>query len=278
MSNLKILLKNNLNLLLGRMQGKKKRKSTATALTLLILGMIGIFALYCLQSWTMFNSLGSLGLGKLCVFHGIITTITVLLIIGIMRVTGKAKGNDSDFLLSLPIKKRDIILSKLIGKYLFDLFFSFVLLAPFIIMYEISAPIFSANVLIFGLIAVFVFPLMSIGISQIMEFVVVKLFNRVKYGNLLKSLIPTIIYIVLLTLLILKTSGYGTVQYATMEAYFQDRWLSNQILTFIFDQTFVSVLVFVGITIVPAIIGTVLQTFIYGKNFGVYSNKKQNIE
>ena len=44
MSNLKILLKNNFNLLLGRLQGKRKRKSTGVAILLLVLGMIGIFA------------------------------------------------------------------------------------------------------------------------------------------------------------------------------------------------------------------------------------------
>ena len=278
MSNLKILLKNNFNMFLGRLQGKKKRKSTATAITMLIIGMFGIITLYTLQSWLMFKGLESYGLGKLCVFHGIITTLTTLLIIGIMRVTGKTKGNDADFLLSLPIKKRDIIISKLVNKYLFDLFFSVVLLLPFVIMYEITAPSFSATVLIFGIFSVIFLPLLSVGISEIMEFIVVKLFNKIKYGNVLKSLVPTIIYIVLISLMIIKTSGYGTVEYVSMEAYFQDRWLSNQILSFIFDQSIVSILVFIGITFVPSIIGIVLYTSIYGKNFGDYTDVKAKLQ
>ena len=278
MSNLKILLKNNFAILLGRLQGKKNRKSTTTAISLLILGIIGIFALYSLQSWSMFKGLGSMGLGKLCVFHGIITTLTTLLIIGIMRVTGKTKTNDSDFLLSLPIKKRDIIISKLINKYLFDLFFSTLLLLPFIVMYEITAVNFSAMVLIFGCITVFILPLLSVGVSQIMEFIVVRLFNKIKYGNVLKSLIPTLVYIALLTLMIIKTSGYGTVQFESMEAYFQDRWFSNQVLSFIFDQSWLSILVVLSITLVPAIIGILLYINIFGKNFGIYSNKKTSIE
>ncbi|MBO7508401.1 MAG: hypothetical protein J6T39_02010, partial [Clostridia bacterium] len=278
MSNLKILVKNNFNMLVGRMQGKKKRLSTNTAIALLVLGMVGLFALYSLQAWSMFEGLGKLGLGKLCVFHGIITTLTTLLILGIMRVTGKTKTNDSDFLLSLPIKKSDIIISKLIGKYLFDLFFSFTLLLPFIVLYEITAPAFSVNVLIFGLITVLLLPLLSVGISQIMEFVVVRLFNRAKHGNVLKSLIPAIIYIGLLTLMTIKTSGYGSVQFESMESYFQDRWFSNQILTFIFDQSLLSILVFLGITFVPAAVGIILQINIFGKNFGVYTNTKKSVE
>ena len=278
MRNLKILLKNNFNILIGRLQGKKKRTSTTTAITLLVLGIVGIFALYSLQAWSMFEGLGKLGLGKLCVFHGIITTITVILIIGIMRVTGKTRGSDADFLLSLPIKKRDIIISKLLNQYLFDLFFSTVLLLPFIVMYEITSPIFSAEVLIFGLLTVLFLPLLSVGISQMMEFIVVKLFNKMKHGNILKSLVPTIIYIALIVLMLIKTSGYGTVQYESMESYFADRWLSNQILAFIFEQKLISIIVFISITLLPAIIGILLQINIYGKNFGIYVNKKESFE
>lgn len=277
MSNLKILLKNNFNLLLGRLQGKRKRKSTGVAILLLVLGMVGIFALYSLQAWSMFKGLGGFGLGKLCVFHGIITTLTVMLIIGIMRVTGKAKGNDSDFLLSLPIKKRDIIISKMVNKYLFDLFFSVVLLLPYIVMYEITAPTFSAMVLIFGIISVLFLPLLSVGISQIMEFIVIRLFNKIKIGNILKSLIPTAIYIALMVLLLTKTGGYGSVQFDSMEAYFADRWISNQILQFIFDQKLLSILVFAALTLLPITIGTILQISIYGKNFGVYTNKQKDV-
>ena len=57
MSNLKIIIKNNFNMLLGRLQGKKNRKSTVTAVTLLALGMIGIFAVSLLQAWSMFKGL-----------------------------------------------------------------------------------------------------------------------------------------------------------------------------------------------------------------------------
>jgi len=277
MSNLKILLKNEFNMLLGRMQGKKKRMSTNVAVTLLILGMIGIFALYAFQAWTMFDGLGRMGLGKLCVFHSVITTLTVCLIVGVMRVAGKTKTSDADFLLSLPIKKRDIIVAKLIGKYLFDLFLTLVLLIPYIIMYNITADVFSANVLIFGILVTLFLPMLSVGISLIMDFIVVRLFNRMKFGSVLKSLIPTLIFITVMILLTIKTSGYGKVQYESMESYFQDRWLANQILKFIFDQTLVSILTFIGITILPITIGIILHTNIYGKNFGVYTNTNHNL-
>lgn len=45
-SNLKILLKNNFNILLGTLQGKKNRKSTTTAVTLLVFGVLAVLAIY----------------------------------------------------------------------------------------------------------------------------------------------------------------------------------------------------------------------------------------
>ncbi len=277
MSSLRILLKNNFIMLLGAMQGKRKRKSTQTAVALLVLGVIGLLVLYSFQAWSMFEGLGPLGLGKLCVFHGIITTLVTILIIGVMRVTAKTKGNDSDLLLSLPIKKRYIIISKLINKYAFDLIFTIILLLPFIVLYEITAPVFSVSILIFGLLVVIFLPLLSVGVSLIMQFLVIRLFNRMKFGTILKSLIPTICYIALIALMLVKTSGYGTVQFDSMESYFQDRVISNQILTFIFDQSLISILVFAGITIIPAFIGVLLQIKVYGKNYGVYTSKKENV-
>ena len=277
MNNLKILLKNNINLMLGKLQGKRKRKSTYTAIFLLVLGIIGIYGLYFFQSWSLFYNLIGMGFGKLCVFHGIVTTITVLFAIAIMRVTGKTKGNDTDFLLSLPIKKRDIIISKISSQYIFDLFFSFALLSPFIILYEIYSP-FSVSIIIFSLITIILLPFLSVGISQIMEYIVVRFFNRWKYGNVLKTLIPTALYLSLITLMIVKTSGYGLVQFENLDNYFQDRWLANKVLEFIFNQSLISILSVVGITILTAVFGIILKINTYGKNYGVYVSRNDKIE
>ena len=139
MNNLGILLKNNFNILIGQIAGKKKRKSTQVATSLLILGAIGIVVLYTLQAFSMFNGLSKLSLEKVCLFHAILTTLVVICIIGIMRTSANAKTNDADFLLSLPINRRDIIISKTINKYIFDFFFAFTLFVPFLVLYQIFA-------------------------------------------------------------------------------------------------------------------------------------------
>ena len=119
MNKLKILLKNNFNILIGGFQGKKKRKNGVAIVLICFLVLLALGS-YSLQSWQMFDGLGSLGLNNLVMFHGIITTLTVLVILGVMRSTADVKHSDNDLLLSLPLTKKEIIISKTLNKYFYD--------------------------------------------------------------------------------------------------------------------------------------------------------------
>ena len=120
MYNLRILLKNNYNLLIGRLFGKKQNVSSISATLFLVLGVLALLAMYTLQAYGMYRDLSIVHLEKVCLFHAILTSLSVIVVIGIMRYSATPKNDDTDFLLSLPIKKRDIILSKTLNKYLFD--------------------------------------------------------------------------------------------------------------------------------------------------------------
>lgn len=277
MSNLNILLKNNLNLLLGRFQGKKNRKPTLIALFLLILGGLGIFALYTYQAYSMFKGLGSIGLSKVCLFHAYLTALTVIVIIGVMRVSANSKNNDTDLLLSLPIKKRDIIISKTINKYLFDLFFSITLILPYIILYQVFNS-FSLSLTLLGILTIFLLPLCSVGISYILDFIVTRLFNRLKYSSLVKSLFSVFIFIIIMSLMLIKTFFYGSVNPSNINAYFSDRFFSNMFLNFALNTTPISVVVVLCVTILPFIIGLILYSLNFGKTFAKFSSKNSTLK
>ncbi len=286
MNDLKILLKNNFNLFVGRFQGKSKRKSYSLAVFLLILGILAIVAVYSYQAYLMFNGLNKLGLGKVCVFHGVITSLAVVVIIGLMRVSGNITTNDSDLLLSLPIKKSAIIISKTINKYIFDLFFVFVLFMPYSILYLIYNG-FNSLILICSIFVVLFLPLLSVGISYIFDFIIARLFNQFKSGKLLKSLISVSIYVIVLALMLLKTYSYGTVDPNQMEAYFSDRFFSNMILNFVLNTNLKSIIFFFSLTILPFIIGLILYSLNFGKSFSrakvtnknlVFSQPKSNFK
>ncbi len=275
MRNLNILLKNNFNILIGTFKGKKGR-STVAAILLLIVMCIAIFCLYTLQAWTMFDGLGMLGLEKMCLFHSIVIALTVILIIGIMRVTGNPKTNDTDFLLSLPFKKVEIIIAKTLNKYLFDLFFVVVLFLPYLIIYQIKTG-FSLTITLLGTATTLLLPLLSVGISYVFDFVITRIFNRFKAANLLKSLVSVFFFVLVMLLMLIKTIGYGFVQAETMEQFFADRPISNLFLNFITQPNATSVTLCLVIMIVPFVLGMFLFAVNFGKEFVAYSNNTKEI-
>ncbi len=277
MSNLTILLKNNFNILIGQLSGKKRQKSTTTATLILILGIIGIFALYTLQAYSMLDGLSKLGLEKVCIFHAILTTLAVICIIGIMRTSANQKTNDADFLLSLPIKKRDIVISKTINKYLFDFFFAFTLFVPFLALYQVYTG-FDVQVTLLGTLFVLLCPLLSVGISYICDFVVSRLFNKIKYGGLLKSFVIMLLFIAIMALLLLKTFTYGTADFANLDAYFADRPITNTVLNYLFAPNIVNVLVVILGTTIPFAVGLYLYSINFGKTFASYAAKDKALK
>jgi len=277
MTNLQTLIKNNFNILLGNLQGKRKRKKTSIAIALLVLGILGIFALYFYQSLSMFQGLSPLGLEKVCLFHACLTTLSIILIIGIMRVSGNPTFSDTELLLSLPVKKSEIIISKALNKYLFDFFFVAVLFLPYVILYQVYTQ-FSIFVTIFGVLAVLFLPLLSVGVSYIMDFVITHLFNRFKSDKIFKSLFSVLIYIAIMALLMVKTFTYGSAQVASLEEYFMDRPISNLLLKFVLNQDLLSTISTFALTVIPFVLGMILFSISFGKSLSQYSSKNSNLK
>ena len=275
MNNLKILFKNNFNIMLGNFQGKKKRASTMSATLLLIICAVAIVAVYSYQAWTMFDAFSSIGLANMLIFHSLIVTMTVVVTIGVMRITINATSTDEWLLLSLPIKKRDIIISKVLNRYLFDLVFVALLLLPFVVIYLIKVE-FNSLFLILGMALTLLLPLLSVGISNILGFIVSKLFNKFRSASLFKSLISVFIFVMVYGMMIVKTTGYGFVETSNMEEFFSDRPISNLLLKFLLEPNFLRVFLVLALTIIPFAIGLVLYGMNYGKaTLGYHTNSTE---
>lgn len=225
----------------------------------------------------MFNGLSKLGLEKLCVFHAILTTLAVICIIGIMRTSANQKTNDADFLLSLPIKKRDIVISKTINNCLFDFFFAFTLFVPFLALYQVYEG-FNVQATLLGTLFVLLCPLLSVGISYICNFAVSRLFNKIKFDGLLKSFAIMLLFVAIMALLLLKTCTYGTVDYANLDAYFADRPITNTVLNSLFAPSAANVLVVILGTTLPFILGLYLYSINFGKTFTSYAAKSKALK
>ena len=84
MYNLRILLKNNYNLLIGRLFGKKQNVSSISATLFLVLGVLALLAMYTLQAYGMYRDLSIVHLEKVCLFHAILPSLSVIVVIGII--------------------------------------------------------------------------------------------------------------------------------------------------------------------------------------------------
>ena len=278
MRNFWLLTKNNFNILIGRLQGKKQRKSTPAATALFVAGVVGLIALYSFQAWTMFDGLGVASLGKICMFHACTTGVSVLAILAIMRAAATEKSNDNDFLLSMPIKKRDIILSKLLNKYMFDFFFVALLILPYVIIYQIRC-VFDPKILTMGLILTFIMPLFSIGVSHTLDYIFSRLFNKSRFSKFLKSMATTIVFVIIMVLLITTTSSYGSViGIANLEDYFAQRPISNLLLKFMFTPNFATVLIVCLLAFVPFVLGFTLYLLTLGKPQITFKSKSKELK
>ncbi|MBE5756015.1 MAG: hypothetical protein E7341_05025 [Clostridiales bacterium] len=277
MTNLSLLLKNNFNILIGRFRGKNKQRSTQSATALFVAGVIGLIALYSYQAWTMFDGLGVASLGKICMFHACTTSVSVLVILGIMRAAATEKSNDTDFLLSMPISKRDIVLSKLLNKYVFDFFFVALLFLPYLIIYQIRCK-FNVLILTMGLILTFLMPLFSIGISHIIDYIFSRIFNKSRLSKFFKSMATTIIFVVVMCLLLTTTSSYGSmIGFADLEDYFAKRAISNLLLKFMFTPDVLTILAICSLTLIPFVVGFLLYVLTLGKPQVTYRSKEKTL-
>ena len=105
MNNLSILLKNSFNNLIGSLRGKKKKRSINNPILFGIIAFVGFLMLSFLQAYSQFVGMAPMGLSKIALFNGLLITFVIIVLYIAMKVTATPKTNDSDLLLSLPIKK-----------------------------------------------------------------------------------------------------------------------------------------------------------------------------
>ena len=275
MSNLGALLKLNFQKFAGALRKKSNKKSAQVGIgTVIILGL-GILALYSLQAWSMFKGLAPEGLSQLCIFHACLVTVNVLVILSVMRSVGKKKQTD-EIMLSFPIKKIDIVLSKLIGTYLIDLFFTFTLIMPFIIIYMIFES-FSISMLLFGLLLTIILPLFSVGLSLITKFLIRQVFNKSKFANFYKSLVSVVILVASFAFIFFKTFGYGKVNSGASNSYFSDRKVTELLAKIVLNQDIISFLIILSCCLWVFVVGTILESVSLNKDVARYVPKKHEI-
>lgn len=98
------------------------------------------------------------------------------------------KAKDNDLLLSMPIKPAPILLSRMIGIYLFSFLFVALAFIPSVIAYFTTYG-FVLTTLISGIFTTIILPFISVIISCILGYLVAILFSFIKSQSIVKSLL-----------------------------------------------------------------------------------------
>ena len=276
MSNLGILLKNNFNNLIGAMLGKKKKRTVKPSIILIAIIFLGFLGLSFLQAFSQFVGLAPMGLAIMPLFNGVMITFVVLVLYVAMKITATPKTNDTDLLLSLPIKKSTVALSKVLTRYFFDLMLAFLILSPYIILYMVYEG-FSVLFLLSGLLFIILIPLLSVGLNYILDFVVTHLFNKTKFSLLLKSGFAFVVFLGSMGLFVFTMPSYGLVDPLQVDTFINRFPPISWFLNFILNQDLVSLLIILCLTILPFLLGVLLYTKNLGKTFATYQVKHSNL-
>lgn len=273
MRNLGILLKTNVNRMLGTFQ--RKRKINNTGLVLLCLSLyIGICAIFGLQVFSLFKEMKSVK--EIPLFNSIQIAVMILIITSFQSLTAKSKTADSDLLLSLPIKKYEIVVSKTISKYLLGLLLISMVMIPTLVLYSVVIEL-SAGVILWGMLLIFLLPLLLVGVNYIIDFLLVRLFNRIKYANLVKTIFAIVLFGGVVAIYVYNSMVMGTITISSVNDYLNSNIFVGWCVRVMINNDIMALLYICLILFTLTAIGVLLYSSIFGKTFSSYKKIKNKV-
>lgn len=204
MNNLVLLLKVQLGGLLTNTTQFSKKKKMAGIGSLLFLG--GIF-LYMSVVYTMSMVMTfPEGYKFITLYIMGLMTLFMLLIFGYQSAGGHLFGfKDYDLLMSLPLSKEEVLLSKFLSFTILEYFYTLFLLVPAIIIVGVVSE-YGPLYYLLGIVTWILFPVVPMVIASILAYLAMNMASRFKYKNLMNN----IFYVVLMAVVFLLIFGYQT--------------------------------------------------------------------
>jgi len=174
----------------GKRNGKSRSKVAVAALILLLLyayGVIGV--MFFMMAQTLSTELISAGRGWL--YFAVMGCVAALFgVIGSVFTTYTSlyAAKDNEFLLSMPIPPRMILLVRMLGVYIMAVFFEALVLIPTGIAY-IAAGAAGITEIILGVLLLVILPVFSLGISCILGWIIAFFASKVKNKSFISVII-----------------------------------------------------------------------------------------
>ncbi|MCQ2382316.1 MAG: hypothetical protein MJ060_00530 [Clostridia bacterium] len=194
MRNIGILFKNYILCGIGNLRRKNTRAKTIVGFALVALIFLANTALF---SWSMLNMakyLAETGTQAGVLVFGLIITLFMAVIFALQKITGGQKANDTEMLLSMPFKKIEIMIAKALSRLCFNFLIVIMFFLPSVIAYMVYTP-FSLTALLGCITVMVLIPLMAVGLSSLVDYLVTVCFSNSKFGNIAKAIFTLFILI-----------------------------------------------------------------------------------
>lgn len=265
MNNLWLLIKVQIQGLLFRTTTRRNRKKSAAGLGMLIL-FAGVFmymsVVYVMGMVSTFPE----GYQYIALYVMGLMTMFMLLIFGYQSAGGHLFGfKDYDLLMSLPVRKSEVLMSKFLSFLFLEYFYGFFLLVPSIIIVGIVCH-YGIPYYILGIIAWMLVPIVPMVIASLLAYLARYMAGKFKYKNLMNNIFYIILMGAVFVLifayqtLLTKTSGQlvellnGIEQYFPFVSYLFDGMVKGEIVKYLLGA---------GINILVL----VLFIWLFSKNF-----------
>lgn len=278
MRNFFTLIKSNLFIFLGSLNKAKRGRYITSGLLILFFFVFfgGSMALQAIAQAHLFIREVTPPIPEFAIYAGIVTSMTMSLLFGIMRATTNTGAKDADLLLSMPIRKSVVVLSKITTQYFFDAPILIMLLAPTMIATFVFGGIGVAG-LIRGLILVFLIPLFSLTISMLFGYLFAILREKIPGGNILTTMVMMLIMVVYIGWTTMSTSVMTKIQDLGVSGagkIIDTVWPLRCLTEFVMSGSLFYILMTLLLIIAPFTLVVSLYASRYGR--GQYQRKSRN--
>lgn len=277
MRNTLLLIKNYFQCFLGRISGKKgsASKTSFGILLMLLFACIFIFMFVNLAIMTTQSAI-DLESPVLALYINAAMALLFALLMMITKSTLPKKSTDEDMLLSLPLTKRQIIVAKVFYDFLFDFAIVIATILPAYIVYYVMIPGTSFLLIVRALIICLLIPMFLGSMGYFLSLIFSLIASKFKHYSIIQSAFTIVFTLVFLV------CYYGLTFLANDSSNQNANIIMNLapiewIVSFIASGKIVSFIYIILVTLIPFIIFISVRSWMVGKSFRMYKEKKATL-
>ncbi|MBQ4570107.1 MAG: hypothetical protein IJB21_00265 [Bacilli bacterium] len=203
------------------------------------------------------------------------TGIIFMLLIVVLKGTNFKKSNDHDLLLSLPLSKTTIVLSKILKDYLFDLIALLLIMMPGYVCYYYLVEEATFLVVINGLIVIILLTFLSNAVAILMNFIIAKFTRKLKNAEIIQTLVSVFITLIFIVFyFIFNVSLTNSPDFVDI---FVNLYPIQLVVDVIANTNFISYLILFAICLVPFGLAVMLEVYDFNHQNKSHTNNNKEL-